>query len=140
MADFMGVPYPIRKTAKGFLYTQSGTNQIKSDLLQLLLTNPGDRVMLPTYGTPLRALLFQPNTSVLTETIKQAISNAISQWEPRIVVKSIDVQNNATQASLPATDPRQNLENFLSVKIRFATFNNIDVVEDLVLQIPIGEG
>jgi len=138
--DLLAAPFPIVKKPQGLLTPVTGLTGIKGDLLQLLLTNPGDRVMLPTYGTPLRALLFQPNTSVLTETIKQAISNAISQWEPRIVVKSIDVQNNATQASLPATDPRQNLENFLSVKIRFATFNNIDVVEDLVLQIPIGEG
>lgn len=138
--DLLAAPFPIVKTPQGLLAPATGLTGIKGDLLQLLLTNPGDRVMLPTYGTALRALLFQPNTSLLVDTVKQVISAAISQWEPRIVVKSIDVRNNATQASLPATDPRQNLENFLSIKIKFSTFNNIDVVEDLVLQIPIGEG
>lgn len=138
--DLLAAPFPIVKTPQGLLAPVSGLAGIKGDLLQLLLTNPGDRVMLPTYGTALRALLFRPNTSFLIDSVKQVISAAISQWEPRIVVKSIDVQNNATNASLAAADPRQNLENFLSIKIKFSTFNNIDVVEDLILQVPIGEG
>ena len=55
---FKGMPYPIVPDARGLLHTQSGIDQIKADMLSLLLTNPGERVFLPTYGTPLRKFIF----------------------------------------------------------------------------------
>lgn len=137
--DLLAAPFPIVKNPLGLLASTTGLTGIKGDLIQLLLTNPGDRVMLPTYGTPLRRLLFEPNTTMLADTARSAIIQAIQQWEPRIVVDSIDVENSATNATFPSGDPKQNLENFLYIKIRFSTFNNIDVVEDLTLQVPIGE-
>ena len=137
--DLLAAPFPIVRNPLGLLASVSGLAGIKGDLLQLLLTNPGDRIMLPTYGTPLRGLLFEPNTPSLASKAKQVIINAIAQWEPRIVVTAIDIQNDITNATLAKNDPKQNLGNFLSIKIQFSTFNNIDIVEKLVLQIPIGE-
>ena len=62
---FLGLQYPLVKTHRGILAQNTGVDQIKADLLQLLLTNPGERVMLPSYGTPLRELLFEQNDSTL---------------------------------------------------------------------------
>lgn len=45
MDKFKGCPYPIVKDAKGYFHTQKGIEQIKSDLLILLLTNPGERCL-----------------------------------------------------------------------------------------------
>lgn len=42
---FKGAPYPIRKDPRGFFRTQTSLDQIKSDLLILLLTNPGERCL-----------------------------------------------------------------------------------------------
>lgn len=137
--DLLAAPFPIVKNPLGLLAPTTGLKGIKGDLIQLLLTNPGDRVMLPTYGTPLRRLVFEPNTSMLADNVKSVIIQSINQWEPRIVVESIDVENNAVNANLPYGDSKQNLESFLYIKIKFSTFNNIDVVEDLTLQVPIGE-
>lgn len=137
--DLLAAPFPIVKNPLGLLAPTTGLRGIKGDLIQLLLTNPGDRVMLPTYGTPLRRLVFEPNTSMLADNVKSVIIQSINQWEPRIVVESIDVENNAVNANLPFGDSKQNLESFLYIKIKFSTFNNIDVVEDLTLQVPIGE-
>lgn len=137
--DLLAAPFPIVKNPRGLLAPVSGLSGIKGDLIQLILTNPGERVMLPTFGTPLRNLLFEPNTEILVERVKQAINNSIQTWEPRIVVNSIDVETTAINSSLASNDPKQNMENFLSIKISFSTFNNVDVVENLVLQVPIGE-
>ena len=60
--DLLAAPFPIVKNPLGLLAPTTGLKGIKGDLIQLLLTNPGDRVMLPTYGTPLRRLVFEPNT------------------------------------------------------------------------------
>ncbi len=43
--DLLGCPYPLFKTSRGYLPTQKGVDVIKSDLLQLLLTNPGERCL-----------------------------------------------------------------------------------------------
>jgi tRNA-splicing ligase RtcB len=40
---FLGAPYPIQSTPKGYLPVSSGLSTLKADLLQLLLTYPGER-------------------------------------------------------------------------------------------------
>ena len=64
MTDFLGSPYPIVKNPLGYFATQSGVNQIKADLLALLMTNQGDRTILPQYGCNLRQFLFEPADSI----------------------------------------------------------------------------
>jgi phage baseplate assembly protein W len=66
---FLGLQYPLAKSSRGILAQKVGVDQIKADLLQLLLTNPGERVMLPTYGTPLRKLIFEPNDNNLLNNV-----------------------------------------------------------------------
>ena len=53
MQSFLGIPYPVRKNPFGFFYSQSGVNQIKSDLLCLLMTNPGERCLTGDTKIPL---------------------------------------------------------------------------------------
>ena len=72
----LGAPYPIASTPLGLLPSISDATVIKADLMQLILTNPGERVMLPAFGTPLRELLFDQNNNVTIEKVKQAIKNA----------------------------------------------------------------
>jgi len=63
--NFIGAPYPISRHPLGMLRSQKGVNQVKSDLLVLLLTEPGERVMLPAFGTPLKQFFFEQNDSVI---------------------------------------------------------------------------
>jgi len=95
MAELKGFPFSVTKNPLGFLYTQLGAKNLKSDLIQLILTNPGDRVMLSQFGTPLRKFFYEPNTEANRILISNAISDAISQWEPRITVKEITVTSLA---------------------------------------------
>lgn len=136
---FLGAPYPIVKNPLGFLRTQNGTKQITADLLVLLLTNPGERVMLLDYGTPLARFVFEPNDSFNNAELVAAISDAIALWEPRVVIQNIELNNNVDLNTLNRDDPQENLENILSVKIEFAEFEDIQKVSELVLDIPLGE-
>lgn len=140
MRNFLGVPYPIRKTLQGFFYSQSGINQIKSDLLVLLLTNPGERIMTPAYGTPLNKLLFEPNDPLLQVTAKNMIANSIAAWEPRIKVEQIQVQSKVDKESLNSLDNKQELEHILSIKIMFIDPQNIKEVQELLLEVPLSGG
>lgn len=140
MLRFLGVPYPIRKHPQGFLRIQSGVNQIKSDLLTLLLTNPGERVMLPAYGTPLRKLIFEPNDPALREKAKAMIVHSIKLWEPRIAVQQIDVTSKIEEITLHNDDPRTDLEHILVIRILFVDPQNIVEVQELKLEIPLSGG
>jgi len=133
--DFTGAPYPIVSNAQGLLGSQTGVNQVKSDLLALLLTNPGERIMLPSFGTPLRALLFEQNDSTLIEKTRQAIISAIKTWEPRIAIKSINVYNSYSDSQTS-----EDGENILHVQIEFFDPENIKDVQELKLELPIAGG
>jgi phage baseplate assembly protein W len=136
MADLKGFPFPATKNPLGFFYTQLGTKNIKSDLIQLILTNPGDRVMLSQYGTPLRKFFYEPNTENTRKSISNAITDAIATWEPRITVKSIEVVDlSENNSGISSVDP-----NGVLVKINYINPEQINIVENLVLAIPFEGG
>lgn len=134
---FLGAPYPIYKNPRGLLFSQSGINQIKSDLLILLLTNPGERVFLPDFGTPLRNLLFDLNDIVLQEKANDLIANAIATWEPRITVEAIEITSGLNKKDLHPDDPGEDLEHILGIKIRFFDPENIVDIQELKLEMPL---
>jgi len=138
---FLGVPYPIVKHPLGLMRTQSGINQVKSDILVLLLTEPGERVMLPEFGTPLKQFFFEPNDAEITERVKDAISTSIKLWEPRVAVTQIDVTNSEADIdnALDNFDKKEDKEHILLIRILFTDFNNIQEVQELKLAIPLGE-
>lgn len=136
---FLGLQYPLEKTPRGILAQKSGVEQIKADLLQLLLTNPGERVMNFLFGTPLRDLIFEPNDRVLESRAKQMIINSISMWEPRIVITDIQVTSNFDPQELNKFDDGSDRDHILGIKISFVDPENIQEVEALELQVPIGD-
>jgi phage baseplate assembly protein W len=135
---FLGMQYPLVKTPRGILAQKNGINQIKADLLQLLLTNPGERVMLPTYGTPLRTLLFEPNDTMLEIRAKQMIADSILTWEPRIVITNIEVRNKIEKSSLNQSDTNDEIDGILFIKIKFVDPENITEIEELAIERPLG--
>lgn len=139
---FLGAPYPITRHPRGFLRTQEGINQVKSDLLILLLTNPGERVMLPNFGTPLAELVFEPNDSTLALQAREMISNAIRTWEHRIAIEEIEVTTSADipKGSLNPEDTGENLEHVLFIRILFSEFDDIQEIQELHLQVPLAGG
>lgn len=136
---FLGMQYPLVKTPRGILAQKTGVNQIKADLLQLLLTNPGERVMMPTFGTPLKELFFEPNDVALENKTIKVISEAILAWEPRIVVQNISVKAglDRNDRRLHPDDSQDELENILMISIEFVDPENISQIEELVLQVPL---
>jgi phage baseplate assembly protein W len=113
----VGIKLPFNHPNKGvFDLSYSTEEQAISNLKNLLLTNKGERLYLPTFGTGILNLLFDPNTSEVGENLKDEISNAISFWLPYIIINNIDIQN--TVNSLGA-----NSENGISITINYRVSN-----------------
>lgn len=138
--NFIGAPYPITRHPLGMLRPQKGVNQIKSDLLALLLTEPGERVMLPEFGTPLKQFFFDQNDSVIVERVREVIARSIKAWEPRIAVSDIEVSNSkdGVGPSLSPLDSGESAGHVLMIRIRFTDFDNISMVQELKLEVPLG--
>ncbi len=83
----IGVAFPLDET-NIFKGTETVAEQAKSNLINLLLTNPGERVNLPNFGIGIKSLLFEQriNKSILVKKIKKAADYYI----PNIDV--IDIQ------------------------------------------------
>lgn len=138
---FKGCPYPIVKDPLGLFKTQTGLNQIRSDLLILLLTNPGERVMHPNFGTPLRQLIFEQNDAIIAAQAREVIINAIRTWEPRVVIKSLNVTtglDNFAKTSVDPNDDRTERDHVLAITIEFLDPEQIQEVQVLDLKIPLG--
>jgi phage baseplate assembly protein W len=139
---FLGCPYPIVKHPLGFLRTQSGLNQVKSDLLCLLLTNPGERVMIPNFGTPLKKMFFQPSDKFSVDEIREIISTSIKTWEPRINVTAIDVRlgQDLTSDDINLSSIRSEQGSIVFIRIMFSEFDQLQEIQELKLALPLGGG
>ena len=89
--DFFGFNFPFL-TDTIVLPPQSDIRLIKNDLLQLLLTSPGERVMRPRFGTIIPRLPFEQGDKATVAAIQSSIRSAISRFEPRIKVTDVIVQ------------------------------------------------
>jgi len=133
---FLGSPYPIEDHARGYFNVQSGLNQIKSDLLALLLTNQNERVMLPQFGISLRRFLFQPSDDTLRQQVRASIEQQLRLFEPRVVINNISISTPSV-GDLSHDEDINSLENILLIRIEFFDPENIKSVESLTLELPI---
>jgi len=74
---------------------------------QVLLTDPGERVCLPTFGAGLRRLLFAPMNSSLAASTKLIVTQSLNQWlGDQITVKDVTVATStSTAGNQPLSGP-----------------------------------
>ena len=136
---FLGAPYPIIKTPRGLLAQSNGVDQIKSDLLQLLLTTPGERVMTPLFGTPLKKLMFEQGDETLAMQARDMVVEAVETWEPRIIINNIRATagDDFDRDKLNKNDNLEQAGYILGIEIEFFDPQNITKIESLVLEVPL---
>jgi phage baseplate assembly protein W len=145
LADrFIGLQYPLMKTPRGLLAQKKGIDQIKADVIQLILTNPGERVMIPEYGTPLRQFIFEPNDEIVRAQVRQVIAQSLADFEPRVEIENVEITNvlaengrDTVKNSLNPDDPKEDIENILLIKIKIIDPEDIATVNELVLELPL---
>jgi phage baseplate assembly protein W len=100
MADFYGFnpPFLVGNQGRGInvLSRQEGVRLIQNDVLQLLLTSPGQRVMRPNFGTLINFQLFDPLDPEADGNfeLRENIADAIAEHEPRVTVTGIELIDN----------------------------------------------
>jgi phage baseplate assembly protein W len=93
---YINIDFPFKDSDKGFYLNLNQTDRdaIRADLLHLLLTNKGERLYLPDFGSDLKKYIFEPNDKITHDEIKDNLNDTIKKYIPNLVVNSILFKNN----------------------------------------------
>jgi phage baseplate assembly protein W len=93
-----GVGFPPRIGPDGRVAWSSGADGVREAIRVILLTAPGERLMLPAFGAGLRTFLFEPNVPATHQLIQERVVQAIARWEPRVTLTAVEVDADADDA------------------------------------------
>jgi len=79
---------------------QEDEQLVKNDILQLLSTIPGERVMRPDFGVNIRNMVFEQINDVTIDLLRDEIIAAISKFEPRVNLLSVSLTPGNDRNSL----------------------------------------
>ena len=90
----IGVRVPFNKKSV-FTFNYTTKDQIKSNLINLLLTSQGERFHQPEFGIGIRDILFEQNTSTNEKInrLKDTINRNVSIFIPQIKINNISTTN-----------------------------------------------
>ncbi|MDR1977941.1 MAG: GPW/gp25 family protein [Synergistaceae bacterium] len=81
-----GPVYPIRPGDKGLFREATDAGLIEGNILQILGTRKGERVMLPLFGSRLLEFIHEPLHEVTVPLIRFDLIEAVKMWEPRVIL------------------------------------------------------
>ena len=106
----LGLRTPLRKSATSGFYA-ANTNilaQEKQNLMNLLMTNFGERPIHYDLGVNLDFLLFEQKTNFLRQKLADNITAALSKWLPHLKIRNLEIFFNAISIKvLPSPKSRK---------------------------------
>ena len=105
-----GWNYPVAPAEQGRLEYAVGPDKVEQSIWIILDTDPGERVMRPTFGCGLRRHLMSPNTTATRALIQHDVRLALTNFEPRITITDVQVT--------PGDDPALVLIRIAYVNVR----------------------
>ena len=125
---YVGIGFPLGFNFDGRLFNQTKTvlEQAKSNLRNLLLTTPGERVGQPDFGCNLIDILFDQNIVEISNKVDEIIREAVIQQLPYIIINDVFVSSSVDDI------------NQLNIQIEFSVSLQPDVFDSLLLQFNTG--
>jgi phage baseplate assembly protein W len=115
---FLDFPYAVG--GGGTPNTTTADDHLRDLILQVLFTNPGERVNLPEFGVGVQRLLFAPSGDPLRTSAQFLISTNLQRWlGDRITVGQVTVDSEAgleevvtieIEYTVSATQERQRMQ------------------------------
>jgi phage baseplate assembly protein W len=95
MATKYGLDFPFRQSKIGdyVKMTISTDEEIRANLIHLLLTRKGSRYFLPDFGSRLYEYIFDLNDSVTYAHIEDEIRDSVRKYIPNLEINSIKITN-----------------------------------------------
>lgn len=84
---------------KNDLLSHVNEESVKRSIKNILLTNKGERVFNPTFGSDVNKMLFENFTPVTEQVVSDLIKTAINNFEPRAniidIITTSDIDNHS---------------------------------------------
>lgn len=100
MATHRGIAFPFQKGKSGYPAMVEDEECVWNDVKLLFATSKRSRVMKPSLGTRLQALVFENTGALLNAKIYREIVTAVANFEPRAFVSSLTVSDNGTTVTI----------------------------------------
>ncbi|HEX4947621.1 MAG TPA: GPW/gp25 family protein [Blastocatellia bacterium] len=78
--------------ANGNLNFPTLEESVRQSIQVILSTRPREQLMRPHFGAGLDQFLHEPNTITTRRRIRDLVTEALAQWEPRIVVERVEIR------------------------------------------------
>jgi hypothetical protein len=96
---------PFSLTPSGGVAAVSAPGDIVQQHLKCLVsTNPGERVMRPTYGVPLSSYVFGLSADQVSPLVTNDVTRAIREWEPSVSLQNVQMQTADTPEGMVSID------------------------------------
>ena len=93
---------------------------VRNSLHNIFTWIPGERILLPEFGSNLRSLLYEGITPLTEERIIAEIRKCVTSWEPRVSIVDIrnvstvdDTEDNTIHLDIVFTIPSLNNEQYI---------------------------
>jgi len=96
---------------------------VKQNFKMLVLTNPGERIMVPDFGVGMYTFLFEPNNPLLYERIRERILTQAKKYLPFVRVVDVSFQSFEDSADF---DEKRKVS--VSIKYIITPLNASDVL------------
>lgn len=101
-----GISFPFRDSFNGKYLdlTDYATEEVRTDLIHLLLTKKGTRYFMPDFGTRLYEYIFEPMDGPTFQSIEAEIRDSVKKYIPNLQITNISiVDSSLEEASLVPT-------------------------------------
>ena len=119
----LGVKLPItRDDIHGFTMIDDFHSLIRQNLKMIILTNPGERVMIPDFGVGIQSYLFENFSETTYTQIENDVKQQAAKYLPVISVNRLNFDNsspdsNTLQVSIEYTIPALGIKDLLQFTI-----------------------
>ena len=83
---YRGICYPVKAGNKGLFSSKTDIDLIKGNIIQIIRTRRGQRVMLPQFGSRIPEFIHEPLDEITCSLLRFELIKAIQRWEPRIIL------------------------------------------------------
>ena len=95
---------------------------VKQNVKMVILTNPGERIMMPNFGVGIQQYLFENISQMVLEAAKQRISSQVEQFLPYVNIGTIQFNTNNTDPRIPLNTVH------ISISYSIPSLNSSDVL------------
>ena len=119
---YIGLALPIKPDDNNvFSLTKNSYDQVRHNLRNLLLTNVGERVYQPEFGSRLRELCFEQLDDTLPQRIEDEVRRAVNFWLPYVNIVSVE------------TLTQEDKKSKIFVRVQFSTTLNSQTLQQIEL-------